>query len=263
MSSIRRAGLANRIRKGNDDDYAHALPALIPIPKAFDGNSQVSSYTGQNIIFKLKKDMVLSDIGYTRQTAVPLYVRNSLFEKEGTSVNGDPTQEELAVDRRYSHYLGRPFVRFNKPKTPPPPREERSFAETVESFTPPPLKTDLTALMSFDLPCKDRKSFKTLQRNEYSQVMPLDVDKNVDRNTENLSNISETISVSSGGQSLSSSIGKNSVNLSMGTMDKAARQALRRERRHAKTVPISRSLVRLVFKPEPNLADLKYLDDEF
>lgn len=61
--SFRMAGLGNRIRKGNDDDYAHALPALIPIPQAFDGNSQVSSYTGQNIIFQLKKDMVLSDLG--------------------------------------------------------------------------------------------------------------------------------------------------------------------------------------------------------
>lgn len=114
-AAFRHAQLGNRIRKGNDDDHAHALPALIPIPRAFDGNSQSISHTAQNIIYGLKKDMVLSDLGYSPQTAVPLYVRTTLVEKEGTSKNGDPTQDELALDRRYSHYLGRPMIRFNNP----------------------------------------------------------------------------------------------------------------------------------------------------
>jgi hypothetical protein len=52
-------------------------------------------------------------IGYIPQRALPLYVRSTLEEKEGTSLYGDPSQEELAEDRRYSHHLGRPLVRFN------------------------------------------------------------------------------------------------------------------------------------------------------
>jgi hypothetical protein len=61
--SFKMAGLGNRIRKGNDDDFAMALPALIPIPKAFDGNSTMISHTANNIVFQLKKDMILSDLG--------------------------------------------------------------------------------------------------------------------------------------------------------------------------------------------------------
>lgn len=112
-AAFKHAGLGNRIREGKDDDHAHALPALIPIPRAFDGDSQVVSHTATNIIYGLKKSMVLSDLGYSPQTVVPLYVRTTLVEKEGTSLDGDPTQEELGLDRRYSHYLGRPMIRFN------------------------------------------------------------------------------------------------------------------------------------------------------
>lgn len=61
--SFRLAGLGQRIRKGNDTDPAHALPALIPIPRAFDGDTRIESYAAQNIVYQLKKDMVLSDIG--------------------------------------------------------------------------------------------------------------------------------------------------------------------------------------------------------
>jgi hypothetical protein len=133
--AFRHAELGNRIRKGNDDDHAHALPALIPIPQAFDGNSQSISYTAQNIIYGLKKDMVLSDLGYAPQTAVPLYVRTTLVETEGTSKNGDPTQDELALDRRYSHYLGRPMIRFNNPasSTVPASTNTATASSTVKS----------------------------------------------------------------------------------------------------------------------------------
>lgn len=131
--AFRHAELGNRIRKGNDDDHAHALPALIPIPQAFDGNSQSISYTAQNIIYGLKKDMVLSDLGYSPQTAVPLYVRTTLVETEGTSKNGDPTQDELALDRRYSHYLGRPMIRFNNPASSTVPASSTSTAMVTGS----------------------------------------------------------------------------------------------------------------------------------
>lgn len=64
MPSVHRlAGLGRRIRQGKDTDPAHALPALIPIPRAFDGDSKIESYTADNIVYGLKKQMVLSDIG--------------------------------------------------------------------------------------------------------------------------------------------------------------------------------------------------------
>jgi hypothetical protein len=135
-AAFKHAELGNRIRKGNDDDHAHALPALIPIPQAFDGNSQSISHTAQNIIYGLKKEMVLSDLGYTPQTTVPLYVRTTLVEKEGTSKNGDPTQEELSYDRRYSHYLGRPLIRFNNPATTAPPPSTHSTQMAITDIIP-------------------------------------------------------------------------------------------------------------------------------
>jgi hypothetical protein len=176
--------------------------------------------------------MVLSDIGYTRQTAVPLYVRNSLFEKEGTSLNGDPTQDELAADRRYSHYLGRPFVRFNKPKTPPPHRELPPIEDKKETNGPPPLKTDLTALADFELPDKHKVSFKTLQKDKNGRMVPID-DSLSSLNGEVIS-VSRNVSVGSDGidsGSLRSSYGNQSTNISMASMDRSSRKALRRERR--------------------------------
>jgi hypothetical protein len=74
-------------------------------------------------------------IGYTPQTVVPLYVRNTLYEKEGTSVMGDPTQEELALDRRYSHYLGRPLVRFNPPSASTLPLDGNETHSTLGQHT--------------------------------------------------------------------------------------------------------------------------------
>jgi hypothetical protein len=165
--------LTKWIRNGNDDDHAHSLPALIPIPKAFDGNSQVSSYTGQNIIFNLKRDMVLSDIGYTPQHAVPLYVRSTLMEIEGSSINGDPTQVELAADRRYSHYVGRPFVRFKEPTTPSY-QAEKPTSNFSGATRLSPLVNDLSALKDFDMVSNAHKSFKTLAKSSTGEYFPQD-----------------------------------------------------------------------------------------
>lgn len=43
---------------------------------------------------------------------LPLYVRNTLLEKNGTTPGGDQPFEVMAADRRYSHYIGRPLNRF-------------------------------------------------------------------------------------------------------------------------------------------------------
>ena len=43
---------------------------------------------------------------------VPLYVRNTLQERNGITVTGDQLQSKLAVDRRYSHAVGRVLTIF-------------------------------------------------------------------------------------------------------------------------------------------------------
>lgn len=45
--------------------------------------------------------------GYVPKSYVPLYVRTTLFESNGTSESGDQTYAAMAKDRRYSAQLGR------------------------------------------------------------------------------------------------------------------------------------------------------------
>jgi hypothetical protein len=56
------------------------------------------------------------DAGYTPQSLLPLYVRNTQIEKNGTTPGGDQCQAVMATDRRYSHYIGRPLNRFEPGK---------------------------------------------------------------------------------------------------------------------------------------------------
>ncbi len=109
------AGLADNIRKGRQSDLAYLVPSLIPVPGAFEGDDteRLSSYAGAKIVDGLQERMV-SALGHTERRMLPLYVRNTLVEVNGTSANGDQTQEVLARDRRYSHYHGRPLVRFEE-----------------------------------------------------------------------------------------------------------------------------------------------------
>lgn len=92
---------------------AYLAPTLIPVPGAFkgDGKDPMISHTAEHIVSDVQKRMVLGDIGYTPQRLLPLYVRNTLLEKNGTSSGGDQTQDVMAMDRRYSHTLGRPLNR--------------------------------------------------------------------------------------------------------------------------------------------------------
>lgn len=61
----RRAGLKGHIRKGVDTDLAYLAPTLIPVPGAFqaDGSNPMISHTAENILFEVKKNMILADIG--------------------------------------------------------------------------------------------------------------------------------------------------------------------------------------------------------
>jgi hypothetical protein len=65
ISPIRRADLKGHIRKGEDSDLAYLAPTLIPVPGAFqaDGSNPMISHTAENILFKVKKSMILADIG--------------------------------------------------------------------------------------------------------------------------------------------------------------------------------------------------------
>jgi hypothetical protein len=111
------AGLKNNIRKGVQTDLAWAVPSLIPVPGAFEGDDteRLSSHTGAQIVDGLQEKMT-SDLGHTERRLLPLYVRNTLIEVNGTSANGDQSQDVLSQDRRYSHYHGRPLVRFEPGK---------------------------------------------------------------------------------------------------------------------------------------------------
>jgi hypothetical protein len=42
---------------------------------------------------------------------VPLFVRQTLVESNGTSAGGDQTQAQMARDRRYTGTMGRPLNR--------------------------------------------------------------------------------------------------------------------------------------------------------
>jgi hypothetical protein len=51
-----------------DSDLAYLAPTLIPVPGAFqaDGSNPMISHTAENILFAVKKSMILGDIGKRR-----------------------------------------------------------------------------------------------------------------------------------------------------------------------------------------------------
>lgn len=54
--------------------------------------------------------------GHTSHEMLPLYVRNTLLEKNGTTPGGDQPAAVMALDRRYTHLMGRPLNRFDPPQ---------------------------------------------------------------------------------------------------------------------------------------------------
>lgn len=112
------ANLERHIRQGNKNDVAYLAPTLIPVPGAFrgDGKDLSISHVAELTFDKIQQNMIIGNIGYTPQQLLPLYVRNTLIEKNGTTPGGDQVQEVMALDRRYSHYMGRPLNRFEPSK---------------------------------------------------------------------------------------------------------------------------------------------------
>ena len=113
------ANLERHIRRGNKNDVAYLAPTLIPVPGAFrgDGKDLSISHVAEQTFDRVQQNMIIGNIGYTPQQLLPLYVRNTLIEKNGTTPGGDQTQEIMALDRRYSHYMGRPLNRFEPSKS--------------------------------------------------------------------------------------------------------------------------------------------------
>ena len=65
------------------------MPALIPVPKTFidegpDKLDPLKSKVADEIIWKTRESMIDVLAGYTPQRLLPLYVRNTLMEKNGT-----------------------------------------------------------------------------------------------------------------------------------------------------------------------------------
>jgi hypothetical protein len=113
------ASMERHIRQGNKNDVAYLAPTLIPVPGAFrgDGKDLSISHVAEQTFDRVQQNMIIGNIGYTPQQLLPLYVRNTLIEKNGSTPGGDQTQDIMALDRRYSHYMGRPLNRFEPSKS--------------------------------------------------------------------------------------------------------------------------------------------------
>ena len=111
------AGFGTHIRNGGyEQANLHKMPALIPIPKTFeepgDPALALKSYAARKVMDNTTSRLQDKLSGRIRNQLLPLYVRNTLIEKNGTSVDGDQTQEVLQKDRRYNHTYGRAVAVF-------------------------------------------------------------------------------------------------------------------------------------------------------
>lgn len=230
--SHRRAGLKGHIRAGIDDDLAYLAPTLIPVPGAFqaDGSNPMSSHTAENILFKVKKNMILGDIGYTPQSMLPLYVRNTLIEKNGTTPGGDQAYDVMSTDRRYSHYVGRPLNRFEPDETKL--KMDDGFAGINEEILRSSLSNParqmklMTSALAKSLQTKAPPGPRPLTKKELQQQAEqekLELAKKEHRQE---------------------------------------RRLIHEEMEKAKGLPLTKSLVRMAFRdPLPSLASLAFLDD--
>ena len=228
----RRAGLKGNIRAGVDDDLAYLAPTLIPVPGAFqaDGSNPMSSHTAENILFQVKKNMILGDIGYTPQSMLPLYVRNTLIEKNGTTPGGDQAYDVMATDRRYSHYVGRPLNRFEPEETKL--RMDDGFAGINEEILRASLSNPtrqmklMTSALAKSLQGKPPPGPRPLTKREIQHQVELE--KQAQAKKEH----------------------------------RQERRLIHEEMEKAKGLPLTKSLVRMAFKdPLPSLASLAFLDD--
>eukprot|EP01038_Epipyxis_sp_PR26KG_P004935 gene4935-6903_t len=278
--SFIRAGLSHHIRKGVDTDLATLGPSLIPIPKAFENDNNrntLSSYVGEQIIQDVRKSLVRTDIGYTPQRLLPLYIRNTLIETNGTSANGDQNYDVMSTDRRYNHYVGRVLNRFE-------PWADGGSLQSIEEKTP-----SLATINSNNNDNKHKNDDnndslftsvnddKSIQNSmaplsvSFAKSIGLKKGNNVKLNTMAMfkdedSTLSGNDDKSYNGSVISSvssnHYNNNNNNNNNNILSEKERKAIKKEMEKAKSQPISISMARLLFRNNrPDLSDLNYIDD--
>jgi len=226
VGNYKAAGLRHHVRQGADDDLAYLAPTLIPVPGAFraDGSNPMVSHTAENILFAVKKNMILGDLGYTPQAMLPLYVRSTLLEKNGTTPGGDQTYDMMSTDRRYTHYMGRPFNRFEE-------EGGKGKAHTQEQM---PMLHDYGTTFADSDGARSRTLFAAVKMGPSKHKL-------------------EQLAAAEAAKAA----------LKEGRLaHRLERRLIHQEMEKVKGLPLSRSLVRLAFKdPLPGLEKLQYLDD--
>jgi hypothetical protein len=167
--------------------------------------------------------------GYTPQSMVPLYARNTLMETNGTTPGGDQNYLVMAKDRRYSHYVGRPLNRFE------PDEGKLKMTDEFNSVNLEILKDSLSN------PARQMKLMtsalaKTLQTKEAAPRGPTKRE------------LQEQAAYAQREEAA--------------RLHRHERRLIHDEMEKAKGLPLTKSLVRLAFKdPIPSLAELSHLDD--
>lgn len=210
------------------------------------------SHTAGRIVERIKKNMVLGDLGYTPQSLLPLYVRNTLGEANGTTPGGDQTHEMMSTDRRYSHYLGRVLNRFEE--------VNNSGAGSVNGNGGG--GDGASTIASISSSGYDRQPVSQAQAHTESR-------KQTRRGSSTAGIKSRMAPQQSIKQREKHGLLLSSSVASTQEAEATKRRAIREQRRQlaadmaaAKKTPLTNSLVRLVFKnPEPTLNDLNYLDE--
>ena len=102
-------GMQKNIRMGTNEDNSQCSPSLIPIHEVFSAarDDHIQSRVGEQIVLRARLSRTDPVTGYIGREYVPMYVRNTLFETNGTSDGGDQTFENMSKDSRYSAQVGR------------------------------------------------------------------------------------------------------------------------------------------------------------
>jgi hypothetical protein len=101
--------MVRNIRLGTNEDNSQCTPALIPIHEVFSAarDDHIKSKVAEQIVLRARLSRTDGITGHIGKEYVPMYVRNTLFESNGTSEGGDQTYANMGKDSRYSGQLGR------------------------------------------------------------------------------------------------------------------------------------------------------------
>lgn len=101
--------MERNIRAGTNEDNSQMSPSLIPMHEVFSASrdDHIQSRVGEQIVLRARLSRTDGVTGYIGREYVPMYVRNTLFETNGTTEGGDQTLENMSKDSRYSAQMGR------------------------------------------------------------------------------------------------------------------------------------------------------------